>query len=75
VFFIYLVDAQSRIAQFHRPDWLWSVCPILGYWLGRVWLLAVRGEMRDDPIAFAVKDRLSLGLGAGVAVSVLLAVL
>lgn len=75
VFFIYLVDTQSRLAQFHHPDWLWSVCPILGYWLGRVWLLAVRGEMRDDPIAFAVKDRLSLGLGAIIAASVFLAVI
>jgi 4-hydroxybenzoate polyprenyltransferase/phosphoserine phosphatase len=75
VFFIYLVDTQSRLAQFHHPDWLWSVCPILGYWLGRVWLLAARGEMRDDPIAFAVKDRLSLGLGAIIAASVFLAVI
>ncbi len=74
VFFIYQVDAQARVAQFHRPDWLWSICPILGYWLGRVWLLAARGEMRDDPIAFAVRDRLSLALGVIVAASVVLAV-
>lgn len=74
VFFLYLTDAQIRLAQFHHPAWLWPVSPILGYWLGRVWLLATRGEMRDDPIAFAVRDRLSLVLGAIIALSVGLAV-
>lgn len=75
VFFNYLVEAQARMAQFHRPEWLWSICLVLAYWLGRVWLLASRGEMRDDPIAFALRDRLSLLLGAWVALSVVVAVI
>ncbi|MES2683983.1 MAG: UbiA family prenyltransferase [Pseudomonadota bacterium] len=74
VFFNYLVEVQSRMAQFERPEWLWSICLVLAYWLGRIWLLAARGEMQDDPIAFALRDRLSLLLGAWVALSVVVAV-
>jgi hypothetical protein len=30
------------------------------FWVSRVWMLAFRGEMHDDPIVFAMKNRLSL---------------
>ena len=33
---------------------------LLLYWISRVWMLAFRGQMNDDPIVFAVKDRASL---------------
>lgn len=39
-----------------RPMLLWVVSALLLYWLTRVWLLAGRGEMEDDPILFAAKD-------------------
>ena len=73
IFFIFLTDAQSPMRHYSTPEWLWLICGILGYWLGRAWLLAGRGEMNDDPVLFAIKDRLSLFLGALCAVSVLLA--
>lgn len=73
VFFIYLVDSASPMRNYPNPHWLWLICVILAYWLNRVWLLASRGEMNDDPVLFAVKDRLSLALGCAVAVIVLLA--
>jgi hypothetical protein len=31
-----------------------------------VWLLASRGELDDDPVVFALRDRISLAVGAGV---------
>ena len=34
--------------------------PILLFWVSWVWLKAARGEMHDDPIVFAVKDKASL---------------
>lgn len=37
--------------------WLWS--PIFLFWISRIWLLANRNEVADDPILFAVKDRIS----------------
>jgi hypothetical protein len=36
------------------------ICPLLLYWISRVWLLTTRGLMHDDPVVFALRDRLSL---------------
>src|SRR6185369_9799030 len=48
----------DRVAALYRePELLWLVCPLLLYWISRVWLLAHRGEMHDDPVVFAVTDR------------------
>jgi hypothetical protein len=33
--------------------------PLMLYWVSWVWLKAHRGEMHDDPIIFAVRDRAS----------------
>ena len=30
------------------------------YWITRIWVKAHRGEMEDDPVVFAMTDRLSL---------------
>jgi len=38
---------------------LWLLCPALLYWISRAWLLAHRGAMHDDPVVFAVSDRIS----------------
>ena len=38
---------------------LWFVCPLLVYWIGYLWLIAHRGEMRQDPIVFALRNRTS----------------
>lgn len=46
------------------PNWLWAVPLLLYLWQLRVWLLAHRGTLDDDPIVFALKDRTSLALGA-----------
>jgi 4-hydroxybenzoate polyprenyltransferase len=50
---------QSAIVQalYRHPQLLWAIFPICLYWLTRVWLLAERGELQEDPISFAVKDR------------------
>ena len=42
---------------------LWLIVPLLIYWLFRVWLAASRGELDDDPVVFALRDRVSLMLG------------
>lgn len=55
---LYINDASSG-SLYHHPQWMWAACPLLLYWLSRVWLLAHRGEMHDDPIVFALRDRIS----------------
>jgi 4-hydroxybenzoate polyprenyltransferase len=42
---------------------LWLLCPILLYWIGRIWFLAKRGELPGDPVAFAVGDPVSYLMG------------
>ncbi len=50
------------------PEVLWLLCPLLVYWISRVWLLARRGEMHDDPVVFALRDRTSYVIGVLAAV-------
>jgi hypothetical protein len=45
---------------------MWLVTPLLILWISRVWLLASRGELHEDPVVFALTDRMSLLLGLGV---------
>lgn len=49
-------------AIYPAPHFLWLTCPLLLYWVGRVWLKAHRGTMHDDPVVFALGDRPSLGV-------------
>jgi 4-hydroxybenzoate polyprenyltransferase len=39
-----------------EPRWLWALCPLLLYWISRVWLLARRGEVKKDPVLYALGD-------------------
>lgn len=64
---LYINSNQSQ-ALYSRPEVLWLVCPLLLYWISRVWLLTHRGKMHDDPIVFALKDKISLVVGAMVGV-------
>ena len=58
VFALYVQSADVR-ALYARPDVLWLVVPVLLYWLARLWTLAGRGEVRADPILFALRDAAS----------------
>ena len=39
-------------------------CLLALYWVLRIGLLAVRGEIDSDPVAFALKDRVTYIIGA-----------
>jgi len=60
VFYLFSKDVQEL---YRNPHYLSAFVPIIGYWIMRVWLLAHRGNMKDDPIEFALKDKTSLLLG------------
>lgn len=42
---------------------VWLVCGFLLLWTGHMWLMAHRGMIRGDPVAFALRDRISRILG------------
>jgi 4-hydroxybenzoate polyprenyltransferase len=52
---------------------LWLIVPLLLLWILRVWLKASRGELDDDPVIFALRDKMSLAIGAAVVVIALFA--
>jgi len=39
---------------------LWLICPLVLYWITRVWLLVHSGHLDEDPVVFAIRDRVSL---------------
>ena len=56
---LYLND-ETVSALYVQPLWIWITIPLLLFSISWVWLKANRGEMHDDPIVFAVKDKSSL---------------
>ena len=57
---LYVTNPEAlRLYDADRVSWLWGVCGVLLYWVGRLWLLAERGRLGVDPIAFALRDRWS----------------
>jgi 4-hydroxybenzoate polyprenyltransferase len=70
---LYLVEEVFARQLYHSPAWLW-VAPIAIFLFScRIWALSHRGRMTDDPVAFALRDNVSLGLGVLVAAAILLA--
>lgn len=51
---------SGAAAMYRVPELLWLLCPLLLYWMNRVWLKTSRGQMHDDPVVFALTDRPSL---------------
>lgn len=64
---LYINSPEVR-ELYGTPEVLWLLCPLLVYWVSRVWLLARRGEMHDDPVVFALRDRTSYVIGVLAAV-------
>ena len=72
VFCLYINSPEVH-RLYPRPEALWLVCPVLLYWFTRVWFLAARSELHDDPIVFAIKDPNSYIAGLVTAACVVLA--
>jgi 4-hydroxybenzoate polyprenyltransferase len=66
VVFMLYIGRPDVVELYHHALRLWLIVPLLIFWLNRVWLLASRGEMEDDPLVFAMSDRISLAVGAAV---------
>jgi len=58
VFALYINSTEIQ-SQYATPQVLWLICPLLFYLMSRIWLLAWRGELEDDPLIFALNDRIS----------------
>jgi len=58
------INSPEIHALYSRPHVLWAICPLLLFWISRIWVKTHRGEMHDDPVVFAVRDGVSLLVGA-----------
>lgn len=58
------------VQEIYSNPWaLWLLCPLLMYWVGRIWLVANRGELRHDPVIYATRDPVSyIAILAGAAI-------
>lgn len=65
VFTLY-VHSQEVLLLYRQPKPLLILTPIILYWLSRVWLQAHRGELHDDPVTLALRDRVSYAVAAAV---------
>jgi 4-hydroxybenzoate polyprenyltransferase len=59
VFELFMVSQAAATAKEPMPwspaSWITSI--LLLYWLTRLWIKTSRGEMNDDPIVYAIRDR------------------
>lgn len=67
------VSSKEVAALYSHPSVLWLGCPLLLYWISRVWLIAHRGKLHDDPIVFAIRDRVSYVVGCAAILLMFLA--
>ena len=54
------INSPDSLVHYRHTRTLWLICPLLLLWISRVWMLAARGHMHEDPVVFALRDRLSL---------------
>jgi 4-hydroxybenzoate polyprenyltransferase len=71
---IALYISSPEVQHLYRRPWLlWVICPVLLYWISRIWFLAHRHEMVHDPVVFALTDKQSYLTGLLLGLTLLLA--
>jgi 4-hydroxybenzoate polyprenyltransferase len=48
---------------YNHPEFLYLICPLMAYWITRIWFIANRGHLHHDPLVFALKDPKSYAVG------------
>lgn len=68
------INSPEVIVLYSNPEALWMICPMLLYWISRMWLKVARDEMHDDPIVFTAKDRISMMIAGLTALVLMIAI-
>lgn len=74
VMLLYLANDAAPSGFYDHLAWLYAVPALMTLWLMRIWLLAHRTELDDDPVVFALKDRTSLLMGAVIGAAFMLSI-
>lgn len=67
IMLMYINLEAVHVGLYRSPVWLYFIPGVLMSWVQRVWLLAHRGELHDDPVVFALRDPVSWLHGLGCA--------
>ncbi|MFD0986991.1 UbiA family prenyltransferase [Methyloligella solikamskensis] len=59
---LYIINDAFNAEFYSQPLFLWAFPAVLFMWISRIWMLCHRGELNDDPVAFALRDRMSIAL-------------
>lgn len=73
VFTLYL-SSPEVVELYAHPTRMWLICPLLLYWISRVLVISSRNELHDDPVIFALTDRISWLTGALVALVIIVSI-
>ena len=65
------INGREVTELYRKPQYLWFICPLLLFWITRIWLLTQRGEMNEDPVDFAIRDKNSYLIGVLVLLTIL----
>lgn len=73
VVLVLYIHSPSISILYTYPLLLWGVVAIVIAWLCRIWALALKGKLPDDPVLFAAKDPISYGATCAIIATMLLA--
>ncbi len=59
VMMLYL-NSPEILALYSYTPLVWGTIPVLLFWISHMWFQAHRGNMHDDPVFFAITDKVSI---------------
>ncbi|MBK1657397.1 UbiA family prenyltransferase [Paracraurococcus ruber] len=73
IMILYVANEAAPSRLYSHPAWLYVAPAALSAWLVRIWMLAHRRVLRDDPVVFALRDPWSWAIGAVIAAAIIAA--
>lgn len=67
------IQSDAVVLLYPAASLLWLSIPAVFFWFAHVWITASRGDMHEDPVVFALRNRVSLASAFVVAVLFILA--
>ncbi len=55
----FYLNSSKALIIYRHPQVLWLISMVMLYWVSRIWLLASEGKVHEDPVVFAIKDKVS----------------
>lgn len=68
------INSDDVSRNFSHPQLIWLICPLMLYWINKLWLNTQRREVHDDPLVWAMSNRVSRGIAVSVTLLFVLAI-